>query len=128
MITEVTCGVKVSVITQFEEDLSNPANRHYIFSYRIIIENQNPFEIQLLRRHWFIKDSMSEMREIEGEGVVGQQPVIDSGEIYEYESACNLVSDFGMMNGEYLFRKGMTDELLRVSIPEFKLEILGKLN
>lgn len=128
MITEVTCGVKVSVITQFEEDLSNPANRHYIFSYRIIIENQNPFEIQLLRRHWFIKDSMSEMREIEGEGVVGQQPVIDSGEIYEYESACNLVSDFGMMHGEYLFRKGLTDELLRVSIPEFKLEILGKLN
>lgn len=128
MITEVTCGVKVSVITQFEEDLSNPANRHYIFSYRIIIENQNPFEIQLLRRHWFIKDSMSEMREIDGEGVVGQQPVIRSGEIYEYESACNLVSDFGMMYGEYLFRKGLTDELLRVSIPEFKLEILGKLN
>ena len=128
MTTEVTCGVKVSVITQFEEDLSNPANRHFIFSYRIIIENQNPFEIQLLRRHWYIRDSMSVLREVEGEGVVGQQPIIYSGEIYEYESACNLVSDFGMMHGEYLFRKAKTDELLRVSIPEFKLEILGKLN
>ncbi len=128
MITEVTQGVKVSVHTRYEEEFSNPANRHYIFSYHISIENQNPFEIKLLRRHWMIKDSLSNYREVEGEGVIGQQPLISPGEVYEYESACNLASDFGVMKGTYLFRREADDQLFKVVIPEFVLVTPSRLN
>jgi ApaG protein len=128
MITEVTEGVKVSVGTQYEDDFSNPANRHYIFSYKITIENQNPFSIQLLRRHWFIKDTLSNLREVEGEGVIGQQPVLAPGDVYEYESACNLSSDIGSMRGTYLFRKDNDGKLFKVSIPEFFLVTNARLN
>lgn len=128
MITEVTEGVKVSVYTQYEEELSNPLNRHYIFSYRITIENQNPFVVQLLRRYWHIQDSLSFPRDVEGEGVVGQQPLLSPGEQYEYESACNLTSDFGSMKGTYLFRKADDNQMFKVSIPKFILSTPERLN
>lgn len=128
MITAVTSGIKVSVSSTFEEDLSNAASKHYIFSYRIGILNQNPFEVQLIRRHWYIKDSMAKVREVEGEGVVGEQPFLQNGEFFEYESACNLNSDFGMMEGYYLFRNVNNNQLFEVNIPAFVLEIPGKLN
>lgn len=128
MITEVTEGVKVSVKTQYEEEFSNPANRHFIFSYHIVIENQNPFVVQLLRRHWEIKDSLSPFREVEGEGVVGQQPVLEPGELYEYESACNLASDLGAMRGTYLFKREYDGQIFKVIIPEFNLFTPARLN
>ena len=128
MITEVTQGVKVSVHTQYEEAFSEPEKNHFLFSYRITIQNQNPFPIKLLRRHWEIKDSLSPLREVDGEGVVGEQPVIGPGEIYSYESASNLTSEIGSMSGNYLFKRLPSGETFKVSIPEFPLETPARLN
>lgn len=123
MVTEVTEGVKVSVTTQFMEDYSNPENDYYIFSYKIRIENQNPFTVQLLHRHWEIWDSLSGKRLVDGEGVVGQQPILESGEIYHYESACNLDSEIGSMKGIYTFKRVLDGSRFVVAIPVFYMEV-----
>ena len=122
MVTEVTEGVKVSVETKFMEDYSNPDQNYFIFSYRIKIENQNPFTVQLLNRHWEIWDSLNGIRIVEGEGVVGQQPVLEPGEHYEYESACNLESDIGSMKGVYSFKRLIDGSRFDVSVPVFYMQ------
>lgn len=128
MITEVTEGVKVSVSTQYMDDYSNPENNYFIFSYRIRIENQNPFSVQLLNRHWEIWDSLSGKRTVDGEGVVGQQPVLEPGENYEYESACNLDSEIGSMKGLYTFQRVSDHKTFEVVIPVFYLEFPSRKN
>lgn len=122
MITEVTEGIKVSVVTKFMEEYSNPDQNYFIFSYRITIENQNPFTVQLLNRHWEIWDSLSGNRVVDGEGVVGQQPILESGENYSYESACNLESDMGSMKGLYTFKRTIDNSEFQAAIPVFYME------
>ncbi len=123
MVTEVTEGVKVSVTTRFMEDYSNPENDYYIFTYQIRIENQNPFSVQLLHRHWEIWDSLSGKRLVDGEGVVGQSPVLEAGDNYQYESACNLESEIGSMKGVYTFKRMSDGKQFMVSIPVFYMEV-----
>ncbi len=127
-VTLVTHGVKVTVQAEFQYDHSNPDQRYFLFSYRVIIENNSEYVVKLLRRHWFIFDSCSEYREVEGEGVVGQQPVLTPGEVYEYESACNLNTDIGKMNGTYLMMREMDGAQFYVNIPEFELMMPARLN
>lgn len=76
MVSKISEGVEISVETFYQADYSNPLNSEYMFAYRITIENHNNFTVKLLRRHWFIFDSNGEHREVEGEGVVGVQPVL----------------------------------------------------
>ncbi|MBX7095243.1 MAG: Co2+/Mg2+ efflux protein ApaG [Flavobacteriales bacterium] len=128
MVTDISAGVLVSVQMHYEDDLSNPANRHFIYSYKIRLENKNEFPVQLLRRHWYIQDSLGYPREVEGEGVVGQQPHLLPGDSYEYESACNLASDFGLMFGTYLFKNMVDGTLFQVQIPKFQLFTPDRLN
>lgn len=127
-ISKVSQGVKITVQTQYEDDYSNPANKHYLFSYSINIHNLNPFDIQLLHRHWIIKDSLAPTREVSGAGVIGKQPVLQPDEEYQYESSCNLQSDIGLMYGEYIFKNVSNNEHFKVLIPEFTLVIPYKLN
>ena len=75
MISQISKGVKICVEVFYQPDYSNPINHEFMFAYRITIQNNNNFEIQLLRRHWFILDSCGDKKEVEGEGVVGVQPV-----------------------------------------------------
>ncbi|HYG52343.1 MAG TPA: ApaG domain, partial [Flavobacteriales bacterium] len=70
MSVKVSQGIKIKVETNYLSEYSKPAVNHFLFSYRITIENQNPFAVQLLRRHWYIKDTATTMRQVEGEGVV----------------------------------------------------------
>ena len=91
-------GVEVSVETFYQPDYSNPINNEFMFAYRITIENHNSFSVKLHRRHWNIFDSNGSFREVEGEGVVGLQPVITSGEKYQYVSGCNLKTEMGKMS------------------------------
>jgi ApaG protein len=128
MVTKVTEGIKISVETQYRDDYSNPHNFHYLFSYKITIENQNEFAVQLMRRHWYINDSSGDYREVEGEGVVGQQPILENGDVYEYESACNLTTDIGTMRGEYLFKRTFDEQIFKVNIPEFKMVVPYRMN
>ena len=101
MTSMITEGVQVSVETFYQEDYSNPLQGEYMFAYRVEIENYNSFPVQLHRRHWFIFDSNATRREVEGEGVVGVQPVILPGETYRYVSGCNLKTEMGRMVGTY---------------------------
>ncbi len=123
MLTEVTSGVRISVIPRFEPGISNPMLDSFVFSYKIIIENQNDYPVQLLRRHWYIFDSVAIKREVEGPGVVGEMPVIHPGEFYSYESACDLRSLRGTMQGFYNMQKLGDAETFHVRIPKFKLEV-----
>lgn len=128
MISQITKGVRITVRTQFQSGYSRPEMNHYIFTYKILIENRSEYSVQLLKRHWYIFDSNGEHREVEGDGVVGQQPVIMPNEIYEYESACNLTTDIGKMHGIYKMIRIIDKEKFSVDIPEFKLIAPHRLN
>ncbi len=128
MITEITHGVKVSVETFYQDDYSNPVAEEYMFAYRITIENTSELVVKLLRRHWFIFDTNGEYREIQGDGVVGEQPILKSGEYHQYVSGCNLSSEMGRMSGSYTFERQEDGRLFEVTIPEFTLIAPQKMN
>lgn len=128
MVTAITDGVKVSVETIYQPEYSNPANEHFMFAYRIEISNLSDYPVQLMRRQWFIFDSNSSRREVEGEGVVGLQPIIEPGESHVYVSGCNLKTDMGSMQGKYLMKRLVDDAEFEVDIPEFQLIAPYKLN
>ncbi len=121
MITEVTNGIQVSVDSNYQPLYSRPEQHHYFFSYRIQIENKSDYTVKLMRRHWFIFDSSGNKHEVEGEGVVGQQPELQPGESYTYESACNLTTEIGSMHGIYTFLRTADDKEFQVTIPRFQL-------
>lgn len=128
MVTAVTSGIKISVKTRYEENYSSPHNFYFLFSYHITIENFNDFPVQLIRRHWDIYDSAGEFNVVDGEGVIGQQPIIAPNESYSYNSGCNLRSDFGKMSGYYVMRKVNETPNLKVDIPEFIMQASYRLN
>jgi ApaG protein len=128
MDTKTTEGVKVTVTTNYLPDYSSPVQQHYVFAYKISIENNSEFTVKLLRRHWYIHDSTGVVREVEGEGVVGQQPVLEPGETHEYVSGCNLKTGMGKMRGTYLMERMVDGKKFDVTIPEFNLIVPYKLN
>ncbi len=128
MVTKITDGVKVSVETIYQPEYSNPINEHFMFAYRVKIENMGEYSVQLMNRHWTIFDSNGTKREVEGEGVVGQQPVIEPGNNHEYVSGCNLKTDIGSMKGSYEMKRIVDGQTFRVNIPEFYLITPFKLN
>jgi ApaG protein len=128
MVTQISKGIKISVDARYQENSSSPEKNNYIFSYHISIRNDSDFPVQLLRRRWLIFDSVFQFHEVEGEGVIGQQPVILPSQQYEYESFCQLQSDMGSMKGSYLMQR-LSDELLfEVEIPAFQLIHPARLN
>lgn len=128
MTSLVSQGIKVSVEVFYRPDYSNPVEAEYVFAYRITLENRNSFSVKLLRRHWYIFDSDATYREVEGEGVVGMQPVILSGEKYQYMSNCNLHSDMGRMFGTYEMENLNNKQLFQVDIPSFEMIVPFKNN
>ena len=128
MVSEITKGVKVSVVTEYQPEYSSPSQHHYVFTYKVEIENQSEYTIQLLRRKWFIFDSNGSIKEVEGEGVVGQQPILEPEQTHEYISGCNLKTGIGKMNGTYVFERLVDGKLFEVAIPEFVMTVPFKLN
>ncbi|MBE7175692.1 MAG: Co2+/Mg2+ efflux protein ApaG [Mucilaginibacter polytrichastri] len=128
MITTITDGVKVSVETLYQPEYSNPTSEHFMFAYKICIENLSDYAVQLMRRHWHIFDANGTKREVEGEGVVGLQPIIQPGESHEYVSGCNLKSEFGTMEGTYQMKRLIDGELFEAVIPRFSLIAKYRLN
>lgn len=128
MVTKITEGVKVTVETSYQPEYSNPANSHFMFSYKINIENLSYYTVQLISRHWYIFDSNGTHREVEGEGVIGVQPVLEPHETHEYVSGCNLKTEMGKMSGTYTFKRLVDNQSFEVSIPEFELLCPFKLN
>lgn len=128
MVTEITKGIKVTVETQYQPEYSSPSQYHYVFTYKITIENQGEHTVQLLTRHWYIHDANTHKREVEGEGVVGQKPVLEPGEKHVYVSGCNLKSGMGKMYGSFALERLIDGKQLKVTIPEFTMIVPFKLN
>jgi len=128
VVTAITKGVKVTVETEYQPEYSSPSQHHYVFTYRITIQNGSAHTIQLLRRKWYIHDANTSVRTVEGEGVVGQQPIMEPGEQHQYVSGCNLKSGIGKMYGSYEMEQIIDGARFHVSIPEFLMIFPYKLN
>lgn len=128
MVTQTTSGITISVECIYQEEYSNPSNMHYMFAYRITIENNSPYTTQLINRHWDIYDAIGAYSQVDGPGVVGNQPVLSPGKSHQYVSGCNLKSEFGHMHGYYTMRREIDGELFEVEIPKFNLIASYKLN
>lgn len=128
MVSEITSGVEVVVHATYLPDLSFAAMNQYVFAYNVSIHNHNSFPVQLLRRKWIISEGSGDVEVIEGEGVIGVQPVLGSGEEYEYQSGATLQSPLGRMCGFYFFENKSTCKVFKVHIPEFQLEATEILN
>ncbi len=128
MVTEVTNGVKVTVEVEYQPQYSNPSQHHYVFTYQVTIENNSSKTLQLVRRKWLINDAAFPIRTVEGEGVVGRQPILEPGQKHQYISGCNLRSGIGKMHGSYKMEQLMDGQVITVHIPEFKMIVPFKLN
>lgn len=128
MANKISEGVEVSVETFYQPDYSNPISGEYMFAYRITLENHNSFPVKLHRRFWQIFDSNGSNREVEGEGVVGVQPVLQPGEQYQYVSGCNLRTEMGKMYGTYTMENLNNKTTFEVNIPMFEMIVPFKMN
>lgn len=115
-----TQGVVVEVESRYIPDRSIPDRDQYFFAYRIRITNDSAERVQLQRRHWIITDGLGRTEEVEGPGVVGEQPWIEPGDAFQYESFCPLSTPTGCMKGRYqmLTSRG---EAFSAEIPQFFL-------
>ncbi|RMG83348.1 MAG: Co2+/Mg2+ efflux protein ApaG [Bacteroidetes bacterium] len=128
METAITKGIKISVESVYMPLESRPTQHTFCHAYKITIENLSPNTVQLMRRHWHILESDGTVREVEGEGVVGQQPVLAPGQSHQYSSWCPLTTDVGMMYGSFLMKQLNTGREFRVTVPRFRLIPPFKLN
>ena len=128
MVSEVTYDIKVSVESFYQQEYSKPLNSEYFFAYRVTVYNGSHHAVKLLRRHWFINDSNSVSREVEGEGVIGKQPLLQPGESYQYVSGCNLKTEIGKMHGTFLMERLDDRRQFYINIPVFRMMAPQKMN
>lgn len=128
MVTEITNGIKIVVETEYQSAYSSPSQYHYVFTYQITIENNSEKSVQLLRRQWQIYDAGFAKKEIKGEGVIGQQPMLVPGQSHQYISGCMLKSGIGKMVGTYQMQQLDDSSLFIVNIPTFSLVAPMRLN
>ena len=121
MPTAITNDIKITVETSYQPPRMQVPDSDYTFAYRITIENHSEHSIKLLKRHWYIVDSLNDKTEVEGDGVVGLQPELEPGESHQYVSGCAIRSDIGKMYGTYLMERQFDGKIFEVTIPEFKL-------
>ena len=117
----ITDGIRVTVRPVFAPAHSDATEPRYVFVYHIRIENVSDRTAQLLWRHWYIHDDAGEDSEVEGEGVIGEQPVLAPGDAHDYESFCVLRAPTGHMEGYYEFSRP-DGSSFRVDIPRFILD------
>jgi len=115
-----THGIRITVRPVYLREQSEPAARHYVFAYFVRIENVGELPAQLLSRRWLIHDSIGEDKEVEGDGVVGVQPLLPPGQVHEYQSFSTLKSGEGFMEGHYNFLRS-DGTTFRAEIPRFIL-------
>ena len=121
METAITHDIRVSVETMYQSMYSKPLENEYLHAYRVTIENLGGETVQLLRRHWYIWDSSGVLREVEGEGVIGEQPILEPNDTHQYVSGCLLKTDMGKMYGMYGMIRASDGLRFEVKIPPFNL-------
>ena len=120
--TAVTEGVRVSVRSFYLEDQSEPDQSHFVWAYRVRIANEGARPLRLLRRTWLITDARGRVQRVHGAGVVGEQPLLEPGESFEYTSGTPLDTPSGFMVGMYHMVQPDSGEAFDVAIPAFSLD------
>lgn len=120
MFEAVTNQIRVQVVPAYVQDQSDPRESRYFFSYTVEIHNGGHNTIQLISRHWIITDGTGRTEEVQGPGVVGQQPTLEPGDSFQYSSFCPLPTPTGSMEGSYLMMSSR-GERFEVQIPRFIL-------
>ena len=122
MYEAVTRNIRVGVVPRFLEKESAPAKKRFFWAYTIEITNLGEETVQVMGRHWHITDGQGRQHEVQGEGIVGDKPVIAPGESFNYTSGCPLPTPHGTMTGTYQVKSRTTGETFTVDIPLFPLE------
>ncbi len=121
MYSKTTKGVTVTVTPYFLDDQSSPQEGHYVWAYQVNIKNSSLNTIKLNQRNWVIIDANGKIMNIQGEGVVGEFPILHPGESFEYTSGTPLKTTNGFMQGFYLMSQKNGDQL-KIDIPTFSLD------
>lgn len=116
-----TRSIMVTVEPFYLDDQSEPDENHFVWAYHVRITNMGDHTVQLMTRYWHITDSMGNAQEVRGDGVVGEQPVLAPGEIFEYTSGTPLATPSGIMVGTYQMQ-AESGERFDVDIPAFSLD------
>ena len=121
MYSKTTKKINITVNPYYLEEQSEPDDQHYVWAYQVVIDNQGSERVQLKNRYWKIIDSNGSQQEVRGEGVVGEQPILNPGEKFEYTSGTPLSTPSGFMGGHYEMEtiKGGKFE---AEIPQFSLD------
>lgn len=117
-----TRNIRVAVRSFYLDDQSKPEQGRFVWAYRITIENHGRESVQLLRRSWLITDAQGRTVRVSGEGVVGEKPVLEAGEAFEYTSGTPLHTPSGFMSGQFHMTVTTTGELFDVEVPAFSLD------
>ena len=119
--------ILINIETHFIESQSQPKQNKYVYAYTITIVNNSEYKVQLLSRHWIIKDANFKMEEVLGEGVVGEKPVLSPDQGFQYTSGAVLETEVGTMEGFYHFQLE-NEEIVKVPIPKFILSVPRQLH
>ena len=119
--TTTTNGIRITVKPSFVANQSNPQKGLFIYTYHICIENCSSDIVRLMSRYWRITDSQGRSKEVEGDGVIGKQPVLYPEARYEYESWAPLATDFGTMSGYFVMLRLKDNSTFKAQIPQFPL-------
>ncbi len=122
MYTKTTKNINITVNPYYLEDQSEPDEQHYVWAYQVTINNIGSEIVQLKNRFWKITDSNGSRQEVRGEGVVGEQPILNPGEKFEYTSGTPLSTPSGFMEGYYEMET-KNGKKFEASIPLFSLDI-----
>jgi ApaG protein len=129
MSDATTKGVRVQVRAVYVPERSRPDDQQYFFAYRVRISNVGSDVVQLVTRHWIITNADGKTEEVKGPGVIGETPVLEPGDAFEYSSACPLDTPVGAMHGSYqmVYKEGAEPGFDAVIAP-FTLAVPGSLH
>jgi ApaG protein len=121
--SETTGNFQVTVWPEFIDSRLTEKGSIFIWAYHVCIENRSAESAQLTKRHWRIIDEKGDLEEVEGEGVVGEQPMIAPGSSYQYSSGVHLHNPSGIMSGKYFMTQPSNSNALEIKIPTFSLDV-----
>jgi len=124
----VTSGITVSVKPKFERIAFVEKSLQYVYSYQVDIENLSDKSVKLMSRRWVIVNGFGLKRIVEGDGVIGKQPILRPGDSHRYSSWCPLSTPVGKMLGHYNMKVENSDEIIEVEVPEFRFHTPFQLN
>lgn len=128
MSDTTTRGLRVTVTPEYLPAQSRPEQGRWLFAYHVRLGNGSDETVQLINRHWIITNGEGAVDEVRGAGVIGQQPELEPGAVFEYTSGCPLDTPVGTMHGSYEMKVLATGETFEARIAPFRLAVPSALN